>query len=85
MSAAPRVAVVGATGAVGRIMLEVLVGRRTLGEGRGHNKKEAEQAAARDALENVKRLRDLGAEDFLEKPFDGPALTRKVRKLIGEP
>lgn len=35
--------------------------------------------------ENVKRLRDLGAEDFLEKPFDGPALTRKVRKLIGEP
>lgn len=41
-------------------MVEVMVGRRTLGEGRGHNKKEAEQAAARDALESVKRLR--GAE-----------------------
>ncbi len=38
-------------------MVEVMVGRRTLGEGRGHNKKEAEQAAARDALESVKRLR----------------------------
>jgi excisionase family DNA binding protein len=35
--------------------------------------------------ENVKRLRDLGAEDFLEKPFDGAVLVRKVKKLIGEP
>ncbi len=42
-------------------MVEVMVGRRTLGEGRGHNKKEAEQSAARDALESVKRLR--GADD----------------------
>ena len=32
-------------------VVDVLVGRRTLGEGRGRNKKEAEQAAARDALE----------------------------------
>jgi ribonuclease-3 len=38
-------------------MVEVMVGRRTLGEGRGHNKKEAEQAAARDALERVEKLR----------------------------
>ena len=38
-------------------MVEVMVGRRTLGEGRGHNKKEAEQAAARDALESVEKLR----------------------------
>jgi ribonuclease-3 len=38
-------------------MVEVMVGRRTLGEGRGHNKKEAEQAAARDALEKVEKLR----------------------------
>jgi hypothetical protein len=30
--------------------VEVLVGRRVLGTGRGHNKKDAEQAAARDAL-----------------------------------
>ena len=33
--------------------VEVLVGRRTLGTGKGRNKKEAEQAAARDALEKV--------------------------------
>ncbi len=33
--------------------VEVLVGRKTLGTGRGRNKKEAEQAAARDALEKV--------------------------------
>ncbi|MFN8587837.1 MAG: ribonuclease III [Candidatus Eisenbacteria bacterium] len=38
-------------------MVEVMVGRRTLGEGRGHNKKEAEQAAARDALERVEKSR----------------------------
>jgi ribonuclease-3 len=34
-------------------MVEVLVGRRALGHGKGSNKKEAEQAAARDALEKV--------------------------------
>ena len=33
--------------------VEVLVGRRSLGVGKGRNKKEAEQAAARDALEKV--------------------------------
>jgi ribonuclease-3 len=33
--------------------VEVVVGRRTLGEGRGANKKDAEQAAARDAIERV--------------------------------
>ena len=33
--------------------VEVLVGRRVLGSGRGRNKKEAEQAAARNALEQV--------------------------------
>ena len=36
-----------------QFMVEVMVGRRTLGAGRGRNKKEAEQAAARDALEQV--------------------------------
>lgn len=35
--------------------------------------------------ENIRRLRDLGAEDFLEKPFDVTALATKVRGLIGEP
>lgn len=37
-----------------QFMVEVMVGRRTLGEGKGHNKKEAEQAAARDAIERVR-------------------------------
>ena len=35
--------------------------------------------------DNVKALRDVGAEDFLEKPFDVTSLTRKVQRLIGEP
>jgi ribonuclease-3 len=34
-------------------MVDVMVGRKVLGEGRGKNKKEAEQAAARDALERA--------------------------------
>ena len=34
-------------------LVEVLVGKRSLGEGRGRNKKEAEQAAARTALERA--------------------------------
>jgi ribonuclease-3 len=36
-------------------LVEVVVGRRVLGGGRGLNKKEAEQAAARDALEKVEK------------------------------
>jgi len=36
-----------------QFMVEVMVGRRILGEGKGRNKKEAEQAAARNALEEV--------------------------------
>ena len=36
-----------------QFMVEVMVGRRVLGQGRGRNKKEAEQAAARSALEAV--------------------------------
>ena len=36
-----------------QFMVEVMVGRRVLGAGRGRNKKEAEQSAARDALEKV--------------------------------
>ena len=36
-----------------QFVVEVTVGRRTLGEGKGHNKKEAEQSAARDAIERV--------------------------------
>jgi ribonuclease-3 len=44
-------------------VVEVMVGKRSLGEGRGHNKKEAEQAAARDALEKVEKLRRKVRED----------------------
>ncbi len=44
-------------------VVEVMVGKRSLGEGRGHNKKEAEQAAARDALEKVEKLRLKVRED----------------------
>ncbi len=36
-----------------QFQVEVVVGKRVLGEGKGRNKKEAEQAAARDALEKV--------------------------------
>jgi len=43
-------------------LVEVMVGRRMLGEGRGHNKKEAEQAAARDAIERVTELRREASE-----------------------
>ncbi|HXS83060.1 MAG TPA: ribonuclease III [Methylomirabilota bacterium] len=55
-------------------MVEVIVGKRTLGEGRGHNKKEAEQAAARDALEKVERLRRKVRDDedrAAEHPAEG--------------
>ena len=38
-------------------MVEVAAGRRVLGEGRGKNKKEAEQAAARHALDRVSETR----------------------------
>ncbi len=35
--------------------------------------------------ENVKKLRELGVEDFLEKPFDVTTLVVKVKSVIGEP
>ena len=36
-----------------QFMVEVIIGKRMLGDGKGRNKKEAEQAAARNALERV--------------------------------
>jgi ribonuclease-3 len=46
-----------------QFMVEVIVGRRVLGSGKGRNKKEAEQAAARHALEQVgDRSGDRGTE-----------------------
>ncbi len=35
--------------------------------------------------ENVRKLRELGVEDFLEKPFDVTTLMLKVKSVIGEP
>ncbi len=64
-------------------MVEVMVGRRTLGEGRGHNKKEAEQAAARDALESVKRVRD-GHEPEAEAVAAAPAWDSNEREESGD-
>ncbi len=42
-------------------------------------------ATAGATQDDVRRLRELGAEDVLEKPFDTAELVRKVRALIGEP
>jgi hypothetical protein len=75
-------------------MVEVMVGKRTLGEGRGHNKKEAEQAAARDALEKVERVRrkvrddeDRAADDpHEESPRGGPRREREPEpRAVPEP
>ncbi|MBI5169387.1 MAG: ribonuclease III [Candidatus Eisenbacteria bacterium] len=57
-------------------MVEVMVGRRTLGEGRGHNKKEAEQAAARDALERVEKVRGGTREETPEPPRERAPVSR---------
>ena len=59
-------------------MVEVMVGKRTLGEGRGHNKKEAEQAAARDALEKVERLRRKVRDDE-DRAAEHPAESSPAR------
>ena len=49
-------------------MVEVVAGRRVLGEGRGRNKKEAEQAAARQALDGVVDTRPQPAREGRERP-----------------
>ena len=56
-----------------QFMVEVMVGRKVLGEGRGRNKKEAEQAAARHALEQVG-----GAPEVL--PDRDSVETRPIRR-----
>jgi ribonuclease E len=72
-------------------MVEVMVGKRTLGEGRGHNKKEAEQAAARDALEKVEKLRrkvrdddDRAVEPVRERPASGRGSERSASARAAE-
>ena len=49
-----------------QFMVDVMVGRRLMGSGKGRNKKEAEQAAARDALERAhhKVVRDIPAGEL---------------------
>src|SRR5690349_16413905 len=66
-------------------MVEVMVGRRTLGEGRGHNKKEAEQAAARDALEKVERLRRERHDELASDEPADEAPTRGRSRVADEP
>ena len=63
-------------------MVEVMVAKRTLGEGRGHNKKEAEQAAARDALEKVARVRTSARENA---PDDDPDDILPEPQGVGSP
>jgi ribonuclease-3 len=65
-------------------MVEVMVGRRVLGEGRGKNKKEAEQAAARDALERAGSpvTRE---EEETRSPRVARRESRAVTRLLPEP
>jgi len=53
--------------------IEVLVGGRVLGEGRGKSKKEAEQRAARQALEVLKPLRRTAHEGRRRRTKAAPA------------
>ena len=66
-----------------QFMVEVMVGRRSLGSGRGRNKKEAEQAAARDALERAQvRPGEWGAEsDAPEVPIQEERGGRELREV----
>jgi ribonuclease-3 len=54
--------------------IEVLVGGRVLGEGRGKSKKEAEQRAAREALEVLKPLRRTAHEGRRRRARPAPAV-----------
>ncbi len=64
-------------------VVEVVVGKRTLGEGKGHNKKEAEQAAARDALERVEGLRESRRRES-RTMLDEPATSRELSSEAAE-
>ncbi|MBI1796651.1 MAG: ribonuclease III [Candidatus Eisenbacteria bacterium] len=70
-----------------QFMVEVMVGRRVLGEGRGRNKKEAEQAAARNALEAVENgpLSDRETRRSERGPRSGGEPARHEAPARGEP
>ena len=61
-------------------MVDVLVGKRPLGSGRGRNKKEAEQAAARDALEQVGAMRGSA-----ERPAESRGSGERAAESRGAP
>lgn len=63
-----------------QFMVEVMVGRKVLGEGRGRNKKEAEQAAARDALEQVGETSGGAPAQETPAPARGAVDTRPARR-----
>lgn len=69
--------------------VEVTVGRRLLGSGKGRNKKEAEQAAARDALEHVeaptlRAERARQARARAPRPAYGEAVEEEAGEGAGE-
>ncbi len=65
-------------------LVEVLVGKRSLGEGRGRNKKEAEQAAARSALERA-GVMAAGGDDDDEAPMTEQAVEpRRPERILEE-
>ncbi len=66
--------------------VEVMVGSRLLGQGRGQNKKEAEQSAARDALDRVAARAGARRGERLERPERGERLERPERgERLGRP
>ena len=60
-------------------MVDVLVGKRTLGSGKGRNKKDAEQAAARNALEQVGAMPTSSERAGREMPSDAEPVEREPR------
>ena len=65
-------------------LVEVMVGKRNLGEGRGRNKKEAEQAAARDALERAGAPRDAGRATRPELDTERRRPSAELRREVEE-
>jgi len=68
-----------------QFMVEVLVGRRVLGEGRGQNKKDAEQAAARDALDRAGHTPREEHEEREERDERDTREMRETRVVRDEP
>lgn len=66
--------------------VEVMVGKRVLGEGRGRNKKEAEQSAARNAIEKIQSGRTRGKRGRDERSGNGARARRsQTAEVPAEP